>query len=88
VRRWIDKYPAPLSDSALVDQWLDLHRENWFENEGNGLCGCELKARAVAEYWLKHGSHGEDYNDHIIIYLQKKWGSFIECFETEEAENG
>jgi hypothetical protein len=83
VRRWKPLYSITFSDAELVNEWLNITRKGWFENRGNDLYGRELNARAVAEYWLMNETHGEDYNDKNIIYLQKKWNDFIRNFEVE-----
>jgi hypothetical protein len=86
MRRWKQKCLECFSDAGLVDSWLDMHRKNWFENRENGLYGYELRARALAEYWLAQGEHGPDYNDNNLIYLQKMWREYLEMFECEEEE--
>jgi hypothetical protein len=80
MRRWLLKVKYSFTDSGLVENWLNMHMENWFYNTANDLYGYVEQARAVAEYWLKNGKHGEDYNDKNIIYLQGKWDSYVECY--------
>ena len=79
-RIWVEKPPPEFTDEQLVEKWLSMHREHWFNNPINGLFGYEQQYRAIAEYWLKNGKHGEDYNDHYLIYGMKMWDEFIGMF--------
>ena len=93
-RVWEYTYPPRverLDDKSLVESWISMHRESWFNNPTNGLYCCAGKAKAVAEYWLKHGEHGTDYNDHALIYLMNSWDEYVEMYtriDNDDATDG
>ena len=86
MRIWVEKNPKRLTDEMLVEKWLAMHREFWFEMPTNDLFGYEERFRGIAEHWLYHGTHGPDYNDHRIMYGQRMWDEFLELFTEENTK--
>ena len=83
-RLWKKMVSPVFDDEGLVNDWLNMHREHWFNNPQNGFYGYENHARGIAEYWLVNGEHGQDYNDPAIIRLMRYWNEYLELFELIE----
>jgi hypothetical protein len=81
MRLWIEKNPRIFNDESLVELFLEPKRELFFENRNNGWYGKEHIFKFVAEYWLKTGEFGDDYDDVTIIQAQSRWEQFLELFE-------
>lgn len=80
-RIWECKHPQRYTDESLVDDWLKMHRTNWFENISNGFYGMENTFREIAEYWLKNGCHGPDYGNPKIAKAQWYWDEYLNIFK-------
>ena len=85
-RLWRYTVSPVFDDARLVDNWLKLHREHWFNNPQNGFYGYEDRARGLAEYWLVNGEHGLDYNDPVIVKLMWYWDEYLKLYELMEAD--
>ena len=80
-RLWECKSPRRYTDEMIVDNWIDMHREAWFENPINGFYRMENIFRSIAKYWLEHGEHGPDYDRPEIIKAQTYWDEYMELYK-------
>ena len=80
MNKWIKKQPCTFNDQQLVEEWLSMHREFWFNNPTNGFHGHEQRAREIAEYWMLHRKHGPDNDCPTVILLMKYWDEYVEMF--------
>jgi len=69
-----------LDDEYLVDNWLNIDRDIYFDNPENGLYGYELRFKAIAEYWLQHGCHDPACKEPEILYAQENWDLYMKYF--------
>jgi hypothetical protein len=74
MRIWECTVPQRFDDKGLVNDWISMHMDGWFRNSRNSLFGYEDRFRALAEYWLKNGEHGPDYDDPNIIIWARSLG--------------
>jgi hypothetical protein len=80
---WIEKRPCHFTNEELIDSWIKMHIEFWFNNKENGFYNYTDMARGIAEYWLKNRKHGPDYNDGRIVKLQMYWDEYIDMFNEQ-----
>jgi len=86
MRLWIQKVPQRLTEEMLIDDWISLHREGWFQNPRNGLYGYEQRYRAIAEHWLKKRRAWPRLQRPRAHIRAKLWDEFVAMFEEEKRE--
>lgn len=76
----IYRQKTTLTAEQIVDSFI-RYNKNWWEDEGNGFYNQDKKARKYLMYWAKNGEFGPDYDDRVLISIDKYFSEYLENYE-------